>query len=326
MTALPTLRQTRRSTTLANGTVRFEVINEITRAGDLPFPHLFVLRVGEEADPKDDVFVRVATPVDIRQSDASAPIFVKAVASDIIRIATDVFVKVSSYAELTRLPRDRVEAYRQGLPYYLSTVAAFSYDNLTTADAAAKQIVDRLSGLVTEWRQYHSEFVTNPYENLVLPQEGSSVESERVAVFKTARDARRAAEAQRDIDAAAKAACETDCKADKAIHQWLVSQTALLEQAEAVVSALSETSSAKSFVLKQDAFSLDQRSYRDILVQTRASRDAYAATVQACAIRCAQLGAILLASEQAVDAAQRAEQAALADVTAVCPTFNPDTV
>lgn len=326
MTAIPLLRQTRRSTVLANGTVRFEVINEITRSGDLPFPHLFVLKVGDEADPKDDVFVRVATPVDIRQADSTAPIFVKAVSTDIVRIATDVFVKVASYSELTRLPRDRVEAQQQGLPYYLSTVAAFTYDNLTTADAAAKQIVDRLSALVNEWRLYHGEFVTNPYENLTLPQVGSSVESERTEVFKTARTARVAAEAQRDIDAAAKTACETDCKSDKAIHQWLVTQTAFLEQAESVVAALSETSNAKSFVLKQGAYATDQRTYRDLLIQTRASRDTYAATVQACAIRCAQLGAILLASEQAVDAARRAEQTALADVTAVCPTFNPDTV
>jgi len=326
MTTVPKVRQTRRSITLANGSVRYEVVNEITDKGDLPFPHLFVLKVGDGADPKDDLFARIATPVDIRQSDETAPIFVKVAATDLVRISPDVFVKIPSYNELTRLLRDRVEAQRNGQTYYLSTVAAFMYDSLTTADAAAKQVIDRLSTLVNDWRKFNVDFATNPYEELPLPQTGSSVESARVAVFKDKRAARLEAEATRDADALAKEACVRDCEADKTLHAWLVTQTVALEQADAVVSALSEVSSAKDFVLQQNAYSTDSRSFRTILTQTRALRDQYAATVQACAIRCTQLGAKLLASQQAADAAMQAENAALADVIAVCPTFNPDSV
>lgn len=325
MSTIPTIHQTRRSTVLANGSTQFEVITEVTQRGSLPFPHVFVFKVTSEAEPKDDVYVRVATPVDIRQADSASPIYVKASASDIIRIGTDPYVKIASYAELTRLPRDRVLASQTSQKYYLSPVAAFVYDNLVTADAAAKQIVDRLSSLVQDWQQYSTEFETNPYEVFTLPQPGSSVESERTEAYKTVRAARLAADAQRDADAEAKAACERDCESDKVLHQWLVTQTALLEQAEAAVSAM-DNSAARDFVLKQGASSSDSRSYRDILVAMRSERDTYAARVQTCAIRCAQLGATLLASQQAADAALRAEQTALADVVAVCPTFNPDTV
>lgn len=326
MSTLPTVRQTRRSLVRADGGVSYEVINEIIDAGDLPFRHLFVVAVGAEADPKDDVFVRIATPVDIRQADDSAPIFVKTVSTDIIRIATDTFVKVASYSELTRFPRDRVVAQRNAQPYYLTSVAAFTYDNLVTADAAAKQIIDRLSMLVTEWRSFNTDFATNPYVDLPLPQVGSSIEDERTLLFVQARTARLAADAERDADAAAKTACETDCAADKALHAWLVEQTAALEQGVAVVQALAETSGAKDFVLKTGAYTSDSRSFSTLLATTRALRDTYAATVQTCAIRCAQLGAKLLASQQAADAAKNAEDAALADVIAVCPTFNPDSV
>lgn len=325
MSSIPTIRQTRRSTVLADGSIQFEVITEVTQRGSLPFPHVFVFKVTSEAEPKDDVYVRVATPVDIRQADDSAPIYVKASVTDIIRVGTDPFVKIASYSELSRLPRDRILAAQTKQQYYLSPVAAFVYDNLVTADAAAKQIIDRLSALVTDWQQYSTEFETNPFETYTLPQPGSSVESERTDVFKAARTARLAADAQRDADAEAKAACERDCESDKVLHQWLVTQTALLEQAENAVSAM-DTSAARDFVLKQGASATDSRSYRDILIATRADRDTYAARVQTCALRCAQLGATLLASQQAADAALRAEQTALADVVAVCPTFNPDTV
>lgn len=326
MTTAPTVRQTRRSFTLADGSVRYEVVNEIIAQGDLPFRHLFVLKVGAEADPTDDVFARIATPVDIRQATESAPVFVKVVSSDLVRISTDVFAKVPSYSELTRLPRDRTYAFQNGLPYYLSTVAAFVYDNVVTADAAAKQIIDRLSTLVNEWRQYNVAFVTNPYVDLLLPRPGSSVESERTAEFVAARSARQTAEAERDATAAEKEACERDCTPTKTIYAWLVTQVAKLEAAQALVTSLAEVSGARDFVLKQNAYANDTRSYKDMLTELTTQRDSYAAEVQACAVRCAQLGATLLSQQQTVDAAKRAEDAALASVVAVCPTFNPDTV
>ena len=326
MSSTPIVRQTRRSFTLADGSVRYEVVNEIVAQGDLPFRHLFVLKVGANADPTDDVFARIATPADIRQATESAPIFVKVVSTDLVRISSDQFVKVPSYAELTRLPRDRTYAYQNGLPYYLSTTAAFVYDNVTTADAAAKQLLDRLSELVREWRQYNVAFVTNPYVDLSLPRPASSVESERTALFVEARTARTTAEAARDAAAAAKEACERDCAPTKTIYTWLVTQVAKLEAAQSVVAAIAETSGAKDFVLKQGSYVSDSRSYKDLLLELTAQRDSYATEVQACAVRCAQLGATLLEQQQAVDAAKRAEDAALANVVAVCPTFNPDSV
>jgi hypothetical protein len=355
MSVIPVTRQTRRSVTLSDGSVRFEVTTEIIDRGDLPFPHLFVVTINDNLDPKDDVLARIATPVDIRQADPSAPIYVKVVSTDLTRIGTDTFAKIASANDLTRLPRDRVTAQRAGLTQYLTTAVALLYDNVTTADAAAKQIVDRLSTLVTEWRSFNTNFATNPYQDYQLPQVGISVESQRIAVYTAAKNARLAAEAARDAAKLDKEACERDCAADKVIYDFLAYDVAFLEQADAAMTAITEgfappgptltltggttltppgtytiaataSTNAKSFALQSGIYGSDPRSYRALLVKKRSDLATYASRVRECTDRCATFAATLLTAQQNVDAATAAERAALAAVTAVCPTFDPSTV
>jgi hypothetical protein len=200
------------------------------------------------------------------------------------------------------------------------------YDNVTTAQAASQSVVDRLSTLVTEWRAYSTQFATNPYADFNLPQVNASVEAQRTAVYVQKRDARVAADAARDAAQAAKEACERGCAADRAIYDFLVYDVAFMEAARATVNGLPETSQSKDFVLGAGAFSGNSSTYEALLNKKRADLTTYAARVRSCEATCAALGASLLSAQQAADAALAAERAALADVIAVCPTFNASTV
>ena len=321
MSTIPVVRQIRRQVTLASGSIAFEVASTVTDRGDLPFTHLFVVTLGTNADPKTDVLARIATPADLRQSDASAPVYVKVSSTDMIRIGTDDFARIANINDISKLPRDRVIAQRRGFTQYLTSSVAMVYDNVTTADAAAKQIIDRVSALVTEWRSFNSDFATNPYQDYNLPSPGASVESARTAIYVDKRNARTTAEAARDAAKLAKEACIRDCEADKVIYDFLAYDVSFLDQARILVSAQA-ANVTRTFVLDAGTAA----SYAALLVKRREDLAIYAARVQACATTCAQLSAALLAAQQVVDAALVAERAALAGVVAVCPTFDPSTV
>lgn len=348
MSTIPVVRQIRRQVTLASGSIAFEVASTVTDRGDLPFTHLFVVTLGTNADPKTDVLARIATPADLRQSDASAPVYVKVSSTDMIRIGTDDFARIANINDISKLPRDRVIAQRRGFTQYLTSSVAMVYDNVTTADAAAKQIIDRVSALVTEWRSFNSDFATNPYQDYNLPSPGASVESARTAIYVDKRNSREEAEAARDAAKLAKEACVRDCDADKVIYDFLAYDVAFLDQAATIVEGQTNdtyvgagativpspltpsgpftvtvpSSRTRDFVRN----AANGASYAALLISKRADLAAYAVKVQACATTCAQLSASLLAAQQVVDAALVAERAALAGVVAVCPTFDPSTV
>ena len=352
MTVIPIVRQIRRQLVLAGGSVRFEVSNQITDRGDLPFPHLFVVTISDSVDPKDDVLARIATPVDIRQADPTAPIYVKVVSTDLVSIVPDLFARIANVNDISRMPRDRVTAQRQGLTEYLTTAVAVVYDNVTTADAAAKAIVDRLSTLVTDWRTYNVDFATNPYQDYNLPQTAIGVESQRAAIYKGKRTDRQALEAIRDAAQIAKDKCERDCAANKIIYDFLAYDVAFLDVARStVVAQVNEAytgigytiapailtpagpftvtipaSKTHDYVLQSGVFSADNASYQALLVKKRADLTTYAQKVRECDNTCAQLAATLLTAQQDVNAAVAAERTALANVIAVCPTFDPNSV
>lgn len=350
MSVIPVVRQVRRDYRLADGSLRFEVTSTVIDKGDLPFPHLFVLTLSSGGDPKDDVLARIATPTDLRRADPTAPVYVKVVSSSLIRIAPDTFARIANINDVSKLPRDRVEAQLQGFTEYLTTSITLIYDNVTTADAAAKQVIARLSTLTADWRTYNTEFSTNPYQDYTLPQPGISVESERTAVYVAKRDARVTAEATRDSLQTQKTACERDCAADKKIYDFLVVDVAQLQQARSIVLGQANgtysaftiapailtpagpfvvtlaTTDTRDFALQAGLFSGNSASYQAMLTRKTSELSVYAEKVRVCEANCALLGAQLLEAQQVVDAATTAERAALAEVIAVCPTFDPASV
>lgn len=335
MSTIPQAVQQRRPITLADGTQKFEITTTIVDKGDLPFKDLFVLTISDTGDPKDDVLARIATPYDIRQTDPTSPKYVKVSTSDMISIPPDTFARIANIDELTGLYRDRTAAIRNGRTEYLSSVMTVVYDTITTADAAYKQILSRLSTLVDNWRAAFTPFATNPTQLYDLPTPGVAVEDERKAAYVAARDARIAAEAERDKAQAAADACATGCASDKAIYNFLVADVAFLEAARTVVVNLQDasvppgtpvTTNVKDFVLQQGAFVGDARTYQALLQAKTVARAEYAAKVAACDTTCASLAAAVLTAQRAVDSARTTERDALAGVYEVCPTFDPSSV
>lgn len=322
MTA-PTARQTRRVATLADGRTVYEVTTWITERGDLPSRNLFVVTIADPLNPKADALARVAEPMDLRR--LSGRLHVRVDAADLVYISTDPFARVANLDDLTTLVEDRAEAVRRGATQYLSSSVTIVYDNATTADAAYRQLLARLSTLVTSWRSYIEGFETAPSQSYPLPATAISVEDERRAAYAAARAARLRAEAALATAQAAYDACDTGCAADRAIHALLVQDVAFLERAEQLVTALVETDShnAQDFVLKHGAYTTSAESYATLLAAKRTALNTYADRVRACADTCAARRVERDEAQAEVARALADERRALAAVRAVCPTFVP---
>ena len=334
--------------TLSDGSIKFEVASQIVDRGDLPFTQVFVLTIVDPTSPKQDVLARVATPVDLRHSDATAPVYVRVASTDMITLSGDSFARIANVADITKLPRDRTIAVRQGLTTYLTSTMVLLYDSEVTADAAAKQVVDRLSDLVVAWRAHSTGFATNPYQDYTLPQPATGVVATRTVTYAAAKAARVAAETARDAASAAADACERRDTANKAIYDFLLYDVSFLDRAKSLVQAQVNDQYVGTGYVVQPAiltpagpftvtiaasrthdFALnasDPASYEALRLKKTTDLATYATAVRAGELECAALAAALLTAQQRVDATASAERVALASVLSVCPTFDPSTV
>ncbi len=342
--------QVREVIRLANGSLKYLVSTYIKDKGDLPFAEIFVVKITDPLDVKRDVLVRIATPFEFRQADLTAARYVKAVSpNDILTLGPDTFVRLANVNDVTALTRERVTAVRQGQTTYLSAQITALYDNVETAIAAATTFRARASDLVVAWRAAQTTFITLPTQDYELPVLNGSIEAALTASFVSKKAARVLAEKDRDAAKLAKDACERDCAADKAIYNFLILDVSFLEKAKLRVQALGEgvavpsllvggtpapgagtyTISAPVVTTNVRTFALnagDAESYEALLTKKRSDLAVYAAKARTCAETCAALGAALLAAQATVDAARNGETAALATLTAVCPTFSPSSV
>lgn len=322
MTA-PHVDQIRRAATLVSGATVYEVTTTVTDKGDLPTRNLFVLTIRDPENPRADVLARIATPLDVRR--LTPGLHVRVDAASLVYLSGDPFARIASLSDLTTIDQDRTAAVRAGRSEYLVASMTVTYTDRATADAGYRQILARLSALTVAWREFLASFETTPAQGYDLPVVDVSVEDARRLLYTQANAARHATESALTAAQRAYDACQTDCGTDRAIHAFLVRDVATLERARARVTALTETGStfARDFVLQQASFVGDVDSYEALLASKRAALDTYAARVQACQDRCAQLRVERDAAQAAVARALDAERQALADVRAVCPTFVP---
>ncbi len=318
--APPHLQEIRRVAPQADGSTRFEFVATITEAGTLPTKNLFVMQILDPLDPKNDILARVATPRDLRQIEGSY--YLRAAAATALMISGDLFLRVANTTELMVLPQDRTTAVRHGQALYLINTLTRSYPELASADAAVRQLRERLSQLTVAWATINTDFITNPTAEYDLPILDGSVEALRIATYNSAVEARRAAQTALDAAQETYDACIRDCGADRVIHGMLVSDVSFLESARNRVGALA-SSDAKDFVMQTGAFASDTESYQALLVAKRTTLDTYAERVQACATRCAELRVVRDDLAATRDRTLENERSALADVRAVCPTFTP---
>lgn len=322
--ANPVVRQTRRTLTLSDGSVKYEVTTIIISSGDLPFKELFVAKIEDPAAVKKDLLLKVATPHELWKSDPNNDLYVKIDSTDIITLGLDKFARIPSVDDVTGLYRDRVLAIRNNKTEYLASAITLIYDNLTTADAAYREILSRLSTLVNDWRSYQTNFVTSPYQDYNLPTTTASVETERINTYKAKRDVRIAAEANRDEIQIEKDACVLEGASDKKIYAFLVEDYSFLSRAKNVVNGITETgtTNVKDFVKKQGSYASSFESYENLLIKRQTDMTSYEGFIRTNETNCAQLVTDLSLAQATVDAARIEENNALAAVLAVCPTFD----
>lgn len=349
--AKPKLREYRDIVTQPDGSRGFLVTAQVTDPGSgteaIPFVEVFVLTISDPLDPKTDVLARVASPLEVRRA-ATGDVYVRLDPSYLQTFGSDPFARVANVAEFTQLARDRDTALRRGQTEYLSSSVSFLYTDAVTATAAFRVIVDRVSQLVSDWVSYRDGFLPSPppFQDYELPQVSIGVEAELVAAYRTARQARIDAQAARDAAQTARDACQASCRCTQEKLQLVAADVAFLRTAldhaatiaETATGALvltggttltppgtytvsvTQTTNCRSFVT-----GADPRSFQTMLNQKTAQLAALQAAAAACAAQCAQLQDTLLAAQATLTQAQAAEAAALANVTAVCPTFDPAT-
>lgn len=334
MSTVPIARQVRRAVKLVDGTQKFEITTTIIDAGDLPFTSLFVVTVNDTSDPKADVLARIATPLDFQQADPDSPLYVKIYESDVVRFGQDDFARIANVNDVTALVRDRTDAVRQGKTEYLTSAVTLLFDDVTTAQNAYNQLLARLSELVLAWRQFNTDFGTNPFQDYNLPQPSNSVETQLTNAYNAAALVLKAAQADRDVAAANSAACKQTCDANKKIYAFLASDVAFLQRAKVTVTALNASTTggtcdvAPTVLDPVRAFCLnggDPSSYEALLTKKLSDLATYQSLVRDCDTKCHDLENALLQAQALVNTAQSAVTKALSQVLEVCPTFSPGT-
>ena len=144
--------------TLDDGTTAYQITTEVLEPGILPDTGLFVFRIVDPLDPKDDEFQRIAQPQDLN------------------------FMK-----------RDRDQAITAGDDEFLYFKLVVQYDDLEVAIQAKAAIKSRIDSSISLWYQYETEFVGTA--ETLHPGVDPEFEQALKDAYKAARDARIAADA-----------------------------------------------------------------------------------------------------------------------------------
>lgn len=321
MSTIPRVDQIRQPLDVSGDVPKWLVTTRVIDKGDLPVKELFVLTITDPANPKSDKYLRVAAPQELHRLAMDGPVYIRVQTSDVVEVGADTFARVASIDDVTSLPTDRSVAVRQGRSLYLASSVTFLYDNVTTADAAYRALLARLSSLTTDWRTVTESFVTTPSQVYELPTTTATEESARTLVYRSAVANRKALEATRDRAVTDAADCDRSCTLDNALYNMLVADISFLQTAKSHVLSLSEsgTTNVRTYVLN----GADATSYEALLAAKRSALAPVQVRVQTGQARCSTLDAAARAAQTAVDAARTAENTALGAVLAICPTFVP---
>lgn len=178
MSTMTTVQQDCTSTVDALGVLVFKIVTSVTfvKEGDLPSAEIFVYQIVANADPKSDVFLRIAT-----------------------------------LADLSSLPRGRENALQASVTYYLSSSFSIQYSDITVATEAKGLVRARIDQLIADWILAQSSFY-NP-TTFELPAVESTVIEAAKSEYYAAKTTKVAADvavlAALDAVAAAQAAATT---------------------------------------------------------------------------------------------------------------------
>lgn len=305
-----------------SGTLRFQIASllETAKPGDLPHEDIFVHAIQNTTDPKSDQFLRVANVLDLSQ-----------------------------------LPRGRDRAVSGGSREYLRRLFTVAYDDVDTATMAKSLIQTRVDNLIGDWIKYTNQF-TDPsifelpfveapvaQERIGRHQEASKIKGEKEAALEAAAEALR--------EATAEAARATTALTDATKTQ--IQCSAYVQQLSSALTAVQTFwGSATTFIADARAsnpgnttFPPQIKDFEQTLTNQKAlGPDVLTTLLTTMASNCevaqstmAQKALLKTQADTAVAAATTqhtiaeaeltaavtAEEAALAAVLEVCPSYNP---
>jgi hypothetical protein len=119
---------------LPTGKQVYRIVTVVVDKGDLPNLEIFVTTINDAIDPTADTFLRIATPFD-----------------------------------LSNLTKSRVTAVANGYTVYLSASAVNDFDSLEAGIKATTELKGRINALVSTWLAYEGEFLTSPAVTYSFP-------------------------------------------------------------------------------------------------------------------------------------------------------------
>jgi len=111
----------------------------------------------------------------------------------------DVFSNYATVADLDVLPPSRARAISAGNTHYRDNTNVVSFDNISVATTAATVIRDTLNNVVDMYLRLHYDFIGSDVHYFPYPEEISSLRDQFINEYKSARDARQAAEESQDV-------------------------------------------------------------------------------------------------------------------------------
>jgi hypothetical protein len=147
------------SVTVDSRTQEHKIETSVNTAGELPHTAIFVFSIGDPARTSSDAYSRVANPQDLKN-----------------------------------LTMNREDAIVAGRTEYLASYVELKYADLDVAVQAKAMLRTRINDLIKSWLTYRDSFTLDTGQNILFPSSDPEVEAALVAVYKEAKQDRIEAE------------------------------------------------------------------------------------------------------------------------------------
>lgn len=279
------------SVTLDPSTSEHRIETTVNTPGELPLTAIFVFTIGASNLPSTDSFSRVAQPQDLQN-----------------------------------LKNNRENAIAAGDTEYLSSYAELKYTDMNVAVQAKAMMRTRINELINGWLTYRDQFTVDSNTDILFPSVDPAVEEALIQAYTDAKSARVAAEANVATKTAAVTTAQnavTSAQETHAIYLAFLEYHTLLQSQINHYNGEISVPGASAIAYWNDPLNPAITAEQTLLK----SQELYAKR----AITAAQSNANTAVQDKAqadqeLIAAQAAENAALAAVLAVLPTFDPATV
>ena len=279
------------SVTLDPSTQEHYIETSVIAAGELPITMIFVFTIGAVDRPTSDIFSRVANPQDLQN----------------LKVNRDQAIAI-----------DGTE--------YLASYLELKYTDINVAVQAKAMLRTRINELINGWLIYRDKFIIDSDSNILFPSSDPEVEKTLIKAYSDAKIARTAAEINVGEKDDAVDTAKTDVTISQETHviyktflDYHVSLQTQIDQYNSLI-AVAGTPALKYWTNTLNVTLTGEKSL--LTGQELSSRQTIAAKQKAVETAVQEKAQ----ADQELAAAQAAENAALAAVLAVLPTFDPASV